>query len=184
MTYVPHSSLFTAGPSRYGPCSHMIPTNSINRWPETVPTRTLHPTPPLPSPISPPTSPLACPAQILSKHIDTTPSPSTANSSCSSSDSATTLSNLVPIRGFIHEVLRCSCTSATVLQTALCYLEAICSKMPDLVRQEQSGDGSHGEPGYANCIIITITDTPETKDSSPNILACTTDSAATTSSFP
>ncbi|KAJ7217827.1 hypothetical protein GGX14DRAFT_438430 [Mycena pura] len=51
-------------------------------------------------------------------------------------------SNLVPIKGFVHEVLRRSRTSGSVLQTALCYLEAIRPKVPELSRQEQSGEGT------------------------------------------
>ena len=47
--------------------------------------------------------------------------------------------NLVPIKSFVHEVLRRSRTSGQVLQTALCYLEAIRAKVPELVQQEKSG---------------------------------------------
>ncbi|KAI8993010.1 hypothetical protein BD414DRAFT_483032 [Trametes punicea] len=47
-------------------------------------------------------------------------------------------SNLIPIRGFVHEVLRRSRTSTGVLQTALCYLEAVRSKVPDLLRKEKA----------------------------------------------
>jgi hypothetical protein len=39
--------------------------------------------------------------------------------------------NLVPLRGFVHKVLGRSRTSGSVLQTALCYLEAIRSKVPE-----------------------------------------------------
>ncbi|KAK7041216.1 hypothetical protein R3P38DRAFT_2512193 [Favolaschia claudopus] len=49
--------------------------------------------------------------------------------------------NLVSIKGFVHEVLRRSRTSGSVLQTALCYLEAIRSKVPELIQKEQSGRG-------------------------------------------
>ncbi|KAJ7772594.1 hypothetical protein DFH07DRAFT_953059 [Mycena maculata] len=55
-------------------------------------------------------------------------------------------SNLVPIKGFVHEVLRRSRTSGSVLQTALCYLEAIRPKVPELIQKEQSGEGARGEP--------------------------------------
>jgi hypothetical protein len=41
------------------------------------------------------------------------------------------------IKDFAHEVLRCSRTSGTILQTALCHLEAIRSRVPDLVRKEE-----------------------------------------------
>ncbi|KAJ7079115.1 hypothetical protein B0H15DRAFT_522011 [Mycena belliarum] len=51
-------------------------------------------------------------------------------------------SNLVPIKGFVHEVLRRSRTSGSVLQTALCYLEAIRPRVPELIRKEQAGEGA------------------------------------------
>ncbi|KAI0743553.1 hypothetical protein C8Q80DRAFT_1106979 [Daedaleopsis nitida] len=51
-------------------------------------------------------------------------------------------SNLVPIKGFVHEVLRRSRMSTGVLQTALCYLEAVRSKVPDLLRKEQASPTS------------------------------------------
>lgn len=60
---------------------------------------------------------------------------------------------LVPIKGFVHEVIRRSRTSGCVLQTALCYLEAIRTKVPDLVRKEQAGEGIHGEPDISNRIM-------------------------------
>ncbi|TFK93774.1 hypothetical protein K466DRAFT_477987 [Polyporus arcularius HHB13444] len=47
-------------------------------------------------------------------------------------------SNLIPIKGFVHEVLRRSRTSTGVLQTALCYLEAVRSKVPELLRSEKA----------------------------------------------
>ncbi|KAF8558021.1 hypothetical protein OG21DRAFT_1434198 [Imleria badia] len=48
-----------------------------------------------------------------------------------------------PMKGFVHEVLRRSRTSGSVLQTALCYLEAIRSKVPDLVRKEKQAFPSY-----------------------------------------
>lgn len=45
---------------------------------------------------------------------------------------------LLPIKGFVHEVLRRSRTSTGVLQTALCYLEAIRSKVPEILQKEKS----------------------------------------------
>ena len=45
--------------------------------------------------------------------------------------------NIAPIKGFVHEVLCRSRTSGTVFQTALCHLEAICSRVPDLVWKEE-----------------------------------------------
>lgn len=46
--------------------------------------------------------------------------------------------NLMPIKGFVHEVLRRSQTSTGVLQTALCYLEAVRAKVPELLHQERA----------------------------------------------
>jgi len=43
----------------------------------------------------------------------------------------------VPIKGFVHEVIRRSRTSGCVLQTALCYLEAIRPKISDLLQKER-----------------------------------------------
>ncbi|TFK23649.1 hypothetical protein FA15DRAFT_670237 [Coprinopsis marcescibilis] len=51
-------------------------------------------------------------------------------------------SPMVPIKGFVHEVLRRSRTSGGVLQTALCYLEAIRPKLPEILERERQGLGS------------------------------------------
>jgi hypothetical protein len=61
--------------------------------------------------------------------------------------------NLVPLKGFVHEVLRRSRTSGNVLQTALCYLEAIPPKVPELARQEEAGEGVKGEIQSTDRII-------------------------------
>ncbi|KAI9062883.1 hypothetical protein FKP32DRAFT_1612131 [Trametes sanguinea] len=79
----------------------------------------------LPSPVSP----------------TTRPSPSPPVNGCESYSQAPESSggsNLIPIRGFVHEVLRRSRTSTGVLQTALCYLEAVRSKVPELLRKEKT----------------------------------------------
>ncbi|KAK7687052.1 hypothetical protein QCA50_009552 [Cerrena zonata] len=47
-------------------------------------------------------------------------------------------SQILTIKGFVHEVLRRSRTSTGVLQTALCYLEAIRSKVPEVLHKENS----------------------------------------------
>jgi len=54
-------------------------------------------------------------------------------------------SNAAPLKSFVHEVLRRSRTSCSVLQTALCYIEALRSKVPELIQQERSGEGIRGE---------------------------------------
>ncbi|KAI9509159.1 hypothetical protein F5148DRAFT_1189583 [Russula earlei] len=53
--------------------------------------------------------------------------------------------NSAPLKTFVHEVLRRSRTSCSVLQTALCYIEALRSKVPELVHQEKTGEGIRGE---------------------------------------
>ncbi|KAJ4483205.1 hypothetical protein J3R30DRAFT_3697976 [Lentinula aciculospora] len=50
-------------------------------------------------------------------------------------------SNLVPMKGFVHEVLRRSRTSGSVLQTALCYLEAIRPRIPEIAYSSESFKG-------------------------------------------
>ena len=76
-------------------------------------------------------------------------------------------SNLVPLRNFVHEVLRRSQTSGTVLQTALCYLEAIRLKVSELAKQEQCGEGVRGEVELGSR-IVKEEDTEET-GSSPQL---------------
>ena len=66
---------------------------------------------------------------------------------------ASSQTNLVPIKGFVHEVLRRSRTSGSVLQTALCYLEAIRTKIPELVEKEKMGNGVQGEPDLSGKIV-------------------------------
>ena len=60
---------------------------------------------------------------------------------------------LLPIKGFVHEVLRRSRTSGCVLQTALCYIEALRPKLPELVRKEQAGETRWKDPELADRIL-------------------------------
>ncbi|KAG7446307.1 uncharacterized protein BT62DRAFT_110162 [Guyanagaster necrorhizus] len=59
---------------------------------------------------------------------------------------------LIPLKGFVHEVLRRSKTSGSVLQTALCYLAAIRPNVLELVQLEKVGHGPRGEPELAERI--------------------------------
>ncbi|KAG6898182.1 hypothetical protein C0992_004169 [Termitomyces sp. T32_za158] len=93
----------------------------------------------LPSPISPSNRSSLSPS--LPPSINTSFSPSDVDMASASS----LRGNLVPIKSFVHEVLRRSRTSGCVLQTALCYLEAIRAKVPELVRAEKAGEGIQGE---------------------------------------
>ena len=90
----------------------------------------------LPSPISPSTqlSPLISPPGLSTQISNATATLSTQQST-----------NLMPIKGFVHEVLHRSHISGSMFQTALCYLEAILAKVPELVQKEKNGEGVHGE---------------------------------------
>lgn len=104
----------------------------------------------LPSPVSP-TTQLSPPSPAASA-----PTPSSQTLVQSDHDMTSAFgsrNNLVPIKGFVHEVLRRSRTSGSVLQTALCYLEAIRPKVPELVREENTGQGVKGEPESASRIV-------------------------------
>ena len=82
--------------------------------------------------------------------------------------SAGTQCNLVPIKGFVHEVLRHLQTSGCVFQTALCYLEAIRSKVPQLVEKEKAGHGVQGEPDLTDRIVQGNLEAKEWRELSPD----------------
>jgi len=87
----------------------------------------------LPSPISPMTQLSPTPTPYISSHSLHSPKlPSTR-----SSNNQTPRCDIVPMKGFFHEVLRRSRTSGSVLQTALGFLEAIRAKVPELITQEK-----------------------------------------------
>ncbi|KAA1476028.1 hypothetical protein DENSPDRAFT_489981 [Dentipellis sp. KUC8613] len=101
----------------------------------------------LPSPVSP------------SQPYDS-PAPKLNNSSASSHDretprpqASTCRADAIPLKSFVHEVLRRSRTSCSVLQTALCYLEAVRPKVPEILRQERLGNGAQGEADQGFRII-------------------------------
>lgn len=93
----------------------------------------------LPSPISPTTQSSPTPAPCIPNPYSMQ-SPETLLTP-DSRDQALRC-DIAPMKGFVHEVLRRSRTSGTVLQTALCYLEAIRAKVPELVSQEKGYPGS------------------------------------------
>ncbi|KAF9653202.1 hypothetical protein BDM02DRAFT_3071137, partial [Thelephora ganbajun] len=45
---------------------------------------------------------------------------------------------VVPLHGFVQELIRRSRTSGTVLQTALCYIEAVRRKLPEIASTSDS----------------------------------------------
>ena len=61
--------------------------------------------------------------------------------------------NLVLIKGFMHEVLHQLHTSGSVLQMTLCYLETIHNKVPDLGQKERMGEEVQGELDLSGKIV-------------------------------
>ena len=47
--------------------------------------------------------------------------------------------DFAPNRGFVEHVLQCSKSQIPVIQAALCYLEAVWSRIPELSKQEKNG---------------------------------------------
>ena len=94
-----------------------------------------------------PSPPITPPYRTSSSpHVSTAPrtlSRATTQVDLSSAEQAR--GNAAPLKTFVHEVLRRSRTSCSVLQTALCYIEALRLRVPELVQQEQTGDGIRGE---------------------------------------
>ncbi|KAF7792412.1 hypothetical protein EIP86_003449 [Pleurotus ostreatoroseus] len=87
----------------------------------------------LPSPVSPSTQPSPVSTSPYTPTASITPDAGRTNHS-------------IPIRGFVHEVLRRSRISTGVLQTALCYLEAVRGKVPEQLLKEQA----KATPGYVD----------------------------------
>ncbi|KAK2464267.1 hypothetical protein APHAL10511_003724 [Amanita phalloides] len=90
-------------------------------------------------------------------HSSLSPSPlrkSTIHSASTCINDNHASKNLLPMKGFVHEVLRRSRTSGCVLQTALCYLDALRPKIPELVRKEKAGETGGKESELTDRIII------------------------------
>ncbi len=56
---------------------------------------------------------------------------------------ASVTDNLLPMKTFVHEVLKRSRTSGSILRAALCYLEAIREKVPEILQREKMGIRAH-----------------------------------------
>ncbi|KAH7929900.1 hypothetical protein BV22DRAFT_1109651 [Leucogyrophana mollusca] len=110
----------------------------------------------LPSPVSPTTQPSPIPSPLSMQSSRST------DQQCHSS-AQLSQNSLVPMKGFVHEVLRRSRTSGSVLQTALCYLEAIRAKVPELVSKEKLGTSVHREPELADRITLGEVDADPTE---------------------
>jgi len=95
---------------------------------------------------SPPITPPYLPGTASSPHVSTAPrilSRAATHNDLSSAEQAR--GSTAPFKTFVHEVLRRSRTSCSVLQTALCYIEAVRPRISELVHQEQTGEGIRGE---------------------------------------
>ncbi|KAJ7163598.1 hypothetical protein C8R43DRAFT_287568 [Mycena crocata] len=136
----------TSSRATVGSCEQIPPTPSKSRRRNTQ----------LPSPVSPHTQPSPPSPVSSSSPACARPGQTDLQAEQDLASSFGNRSNLVPIKGFVHEVLRRSKTSGSVLQTALCYLEAIRPKVPELIRKEQSGEGSRGEPD-SECRVMPAT---------------------------
>ena len=98
----------------------------------------------------------SCNSQLLSPispSMQPSPIASQFTSAPSTQQPNGTQCNLVPIKGFVHKVLRRSRTSSCVLQTALCYLKAIRSNVPQLIKKEKTGHGVQREPDLTDRIV-------------------------------
>lgn len=72
-------------------------------------------------------------------HISTAPSPDSRAASYNGMSSAEQRQgNATPPKTFMHVVLHRLRTSCSVLQTALCYIEAVRPLIPELVHQDQT----------------------------------------------
>lgn len=90
----------------------------------------------------------------------TPPTTSTSSACNKGSASISPESNLVSIKAFVYEVLRRSKTSGCVLQTALCYLEAIRGQVNHLQQREKTGLGSQDKADQGGKIVL-FDDLPE-----------------------
>ncbi|KAL4074177.1 hypothetical protein V8B97DRAFT_1931673 [Scleroderma yunnanense] len=101
----------------------------------------------LPSPLSYP-SPLPSPPSSYSQLVVYSQAPTIRPSRC----------ELTSMRGFVQEVLRRSRTSGSVLQTALCYVEAIRAKIPELLRRDKEGLRTPAQTQHEDGAIYTMVD--------------------------
>jgi hypothetical protein len=62
------------------------------------------------------------------------PTPRLLVPTCGETDSA-----LLSLKNFVHDVLKRSRAPGSVLETAQCYLEAIRTKVPEILRDEKGG---------------------------------------------
>ncbi|KAI9442391.1 hypothetical protein H4582DRAFT_1928168 [Lactarius indigo] len=113
----------------------------------------------LPSPISPP----YLPGTASSPHGTASRNLSRAATHADLSSAEQARINATPLKTFVHEVLRRSRTSCSVLQTALCYIEALRSKIPELVHQERTGEGIRGEVDQSARVVCS--DDPRLQES-------------------
>lgn len=115
-----------------------------------IPTHIILSNPPLYSPPSSSSypSPLPSPKSSCPEVIVCAQPPTVQPSKC----------DLASMRGFVQEVLRRSRTSGSVLQTALCYVEAIRAKIPELICREKEGPRTATQVQDQDGVISAILD--------------------------
>ncbi|KLO14634.1 hypothetical protein SCHPADRAFT_927776 [Schizopora paradoxa] len=89
---------------------------------------------------------------------------------------------LVPIRIYVHEVLRRSRTTCSVLQSALCYIEAIRKKIPELAELEKSGKANRGD--FVIEDRIEVGDESLQSETSSSLSDCPTETMSTETIVP
>ena len=102
---------------------------------------------------SPPITPPCAPSTASSPHVSTAPRKLSRAATHIDSSAEQARGNAAPLKTFVHEVLRRSRTSCSVLQTALCYIEALRQKVPELAHQEKTGEGIRGEVDHGARVL-------------------------------
>jgi hypothetical protein len=102
---------------------------------------------------SPPITPPCAPSTASSPHVSTAPRNLSRAATHIDLSAEQTRGNAAPLKTFVHEVLRRSRTSCSVLQTALCYIEALRQKVPELAHQEKTGEGIRGEVDHGDRVL-------------------------------
>jgi PHO85 cyclin-5 len=102
---------------------------------------------------SPPITPPYPPSTASSPHVSTAHRNLSRATAHVDSSAEQARGNAAPLKTFVHEVLRRSRTSCSVLQTALCYIEALRQKVPELVHQEKTGEGIRGEVDHGARVL-------------------------------
>jgi hypothetical protein len=75
------------------------------------------------------------PENIPCAFVEPTKGPASPSASPPLVSTGTEMDNaLLPLKIFVHKFLKCSHTSGSIMQTALCYLDAVRPKVPEILR--------------------------------------------------